>query len=97
MKYFVYFLANWNNDVLYIGRTEDLAKRIEQHKLKQADSFTAKYNVDKLVYYEIYEDKEVAAQREWTLKKWKRQWKDDLVEKENPEWKDLYQDFLKLL
>lgn len=88
--YYVYILASQRNGTLYIGMTSDLVKRIWEHKNKQVKGFTEKYGVDMLVYYEETNDVLVALQREKTLKKWKRVWKLALIEKENPEWEDLY-------
>jgi adenosylmethionine-8-amino-7-oxononanoate aminotransferase len=86
---YVYFLTNWNNKVLYIGVTNDLERRLSEHKSKLAKGFTEKYNIYKLVYIEHYFDIEAAFQREKQLKKWARHKKDALVAKDNPEWKDL--------
>ncbi len=91
--YFVYFMANWNNEVLYIGVTNNLERRVHEHKCKLIDGFTKKYNVTKLVYYEIYEDVLSAIAREKQLKKWRRSKKNDLVNKKNSEWKDLSNDW----
>ncbi|MHB1141904.1 MAG: GIY-YIG nuclease family protein [Sulfuricaulis sp.] len=90
----VYILASRKNGTLYIGVTSELAKRIWQHKNKQVDGFTKKYNVDKLVYYEIHENAESAIQREKQIKKWNRRWKLRIIEKENPAWRDLYEDII---
>ena len=87
--YYVYILTNWNNKVMYIGVTNDLYKRIYQHKNKLVDGFTKKYNVTKLVYYESTEDVTSAIAREKQLKGWTRKKKDKLVVMINPEWKDL--------
>ncbi|MCK9352511.1 MAG: GIY-YIG nuclease family protein [Candidatus Paceibacterota bacterium] len=89
---FVYILANERNGTLYIGVTSDLVKRIHEHKTNAIDGFTKKYNVHILVYYEMAEDIRGAIEREKQLKKWNRQWKLNLIEKENPTWKDLYND-----
>ncbi len=89
-QYFVYILASKPNGTLYIGVTSDLVKRVYEHKKKLADGFTKKYNVDMLVYYEATEDIRSAITREKQLKKWKRQWKIELIEKKNPKWEDLY-------
>lgn len=89
-NYFIYILASKKNGVLYTGVTSDLKKRVWQHKNKVIGSFTSKYFISKLVYYEQTENVLSAIEREKVLKKWKRQWKIDLFEKENPEWKDLY-------
>jgi len=92
-RYYIYILANKRNGTLYIGVTNNLFNRIFQHKLKQnKNSFTAKYNINKLVYYEIYQYIEDAIKREKQLKKWKRQWKIGLIEKENFTWRDLFLD-----
>ncbi len=89
-QYCVYILASKKNGTLYIGVTSDLLKRVWQHKNKTAEGFTKKYGVDRLVYYEQTEDVRSALDREKQLKNWKRQWKIELIEKENPEWNDLY-------
>ena len=89
-SYFVYILANYTNKVLYIGMTNDLKRRIYEHKNKIFEGgFTEKYNVNKLVYFEEVSDVKAAIQREKNLKKWKREWKEELIEKVNPEYKDL--------
>ncbi|TYB31573.1 MAG: GIY-YIG nuclease family protein [Candidatus Mcinerneyibacterium aminivorans] len=93
-KGFVYFLTNRNNKVLYIGVTSNLKKRIYEHKNKLIEGFTNKYNCEKLVYYEKYNDINEAIEREKQLKNWHRDWKNNLVEKENSEWKDLSEEFL---
>ena len=89
-QYAVYILANENNKVLYIGSTSDLEGRVEQHRQKSIRGFTAKYNVSKLVYFEITNDAYVAVCRERQLKRWRRDKKDYLVETINPDWEDLY-------
>jgi putative endonuclease len=91
-NYYVYILASKRNGTLYIGVTSNLAKRIYEHKHKSIGGFTKKYNVDRLVYYETTEDVESAILREKRLKKWKRQWKVELIEQKNPNWKDLCYD-----
>ena len=88
-KYFVYILANKTNTTLYIGVTNDLKRRVYEHKNKLHEGFSAKYNVNKLVYFEEYYDINSAIQREKNLKKWNRTWKNELIEKSNPEYKDL--------
>jgi len=93
--YYVYILANKKNGTLYIGVTNDLIKRTYQHKNKLADGFTRKYDVDKLVYYEQGQNIEAAILREKRIKKWYRQWKINLIQKDNPEWRDLYDDLIK--
>ena len=91
---YVYIMAKEFNGTLYIGVTSDLIKRVCQHKNHLIKGFTEKYNVDKLVYYEIWQDELGAIQREKTLKHWNRKWKKDLITRNNPLWDDLY---LKLL
>ena len=93
-NYYVYILASKRNGTLYIGITSNLIKRVWEHKEKIADGFTKKYDVDKLVYVEHFQDPENAIKREKRLKKYKRQWKINLIEKDNPQWKDLYDIFL---
>ena len=88
-NYYVYILTTKNNRVMYIGVTNDLKRRINEHKSKLIDGFTKKYNVDKLVYYERTNDVMTAIKREKQLKGWNRVKKDALVSKMNPEWKDL--------
>ena len=90
--YFVYILASKKNGVLYIGVTNDLIKRVYEHKQGFVSSFTKKYKVYRLVYYEMGQDSYAAITREKQLKKWNRAWKIELIEKMNPEWKDLYLD-----
>ncbi|MFH1232382.1 MAG: GIY-YIG nuclease family protein [Patescibacteria group bacterium] len=93
--YYVYILANKRNGTLYIGVTNDLLNRSFQHKLKQdSKSFTAKYNIDKLVYFEEYQYIQDAILKEKQLKKWSRQWEMELIEKDNPVWRDLFFDML---
>ncbi len=89
-NHYIYILASKKNGTLYIGVTKELKRRIWEHKNKQVEGFTKKYNVRNLVYYEVYDDYWIAANREKNMKDWKRAWKVDLIQKENPEWKDLY-------
>ncbi len=89
--HFVYILASKRNGTLYTGVTTDLKKRIWQHKSKEIEGFSKRYGVDRLMYFETYDDYWQAAQREKNMKKWKREWKIKLIEKENPEWRDLYE------
>ncbi len=91
-RFYVYILASKRNGTLYIGVTSDLTKRIWEHKNKLVKGFTEKYNVDKLVYYEQFLEAEYAIKREKRLKKYSGQWKINLIERVNPEWKDLYED-----
>ncbi len=88
-NYFVYILTNKTNKILYIGVTNDLLKRVNEHKNKPVKGFTKKYNVDKLVYYEQTNSVESAIKREKQLKNWHRQWKINLINNFNPTWKDL--------
>ncbi len=83
-------LSNGKNGTLYIGVTNNLLKRVKEHKEKILLGFTSKYNVTDLVYYEQTENVHSAISKEKVLKKWERQWKINLIEKENPEWIDLY-------
>ncbi len=76
--------------MLYIGVTSNILRRIYEHKAKLIDGFTKKYNLTQLVYFEVTEDVQSAIQREKRLKKWNRSWKIELIEKSNPDWKDLY-------
>jgi putative endonuclease len=92
-SYYVYFLSNWNNKVLYIGVTNDLQRRIYEHRQKLIPGFTEKYNVNKLVYYEETSDVIAAISREKQLKKWRRDKKNSLVIGVNPEWRDLSLDW----
>jgi putative endonuclease len=87
---YIYILTNKKNGILYIGVTADLSKRIWEHKNKITKGFTSKYNLDKLVYCEHYEDVTMAIKREKILKSWKRDWKIKLIEGANPNWDDLY-------
>ena len=92
-EFFVYFMTNHNNKVLYVGVSSNLEARIWQHKNKMIEGFTEKYNVTKLVYFEPFSDGRNAIQREKQIKNWKRSKKDFLVNKMNPEWKDLSLDW----
>jgi len=88
-NYYVYLLTNWNNKVMYVGITNNLERRIYEHKNKLINGFTKKYNINKLVYYEETSDVNSALSREKEIKKWRREKKDTLVLNSNPEWKDL--------
>ena len=87
---YIYLMTNRNNTVIYTGVTSDLAKRVYEHKEKLCGGFTAKYNVNKLVYYEIYDDIEEAISREKQIKGGSRKKKIDLITAENPDFLDLY-------
>lgn len=88
----MYILANGRNGTLYIGVTADLLRRVYQHKTDSVEGFTRKYGVHDLVYYESTEDAESAIRREKQLKNWTRAWKISLIERSNPDWKDLYEE-----
>jgi putative endonuclease len=89
MPYYVYFLTNKNDNVMYVGMTNDLARRVYEHKNGLVEGFTKKYRVHKLVYYEVTESVLAALEREKEIKKWRREKKNQLVEKMNPTWEDL--------
>ena len=86
----VYILASKRNGTLYIGVTSDLVKRIWEHKNNMVEGFTKRYNVHRLVWYELHKSMETAITREKRLKNWKRKWKLELIESSNPKWQDLY-------
>ena len=88
-EYYVYIMTNTMNSVLYTGVTSDLEKRVYEHKLKLIQGFTKKYNVDKLVYFEVFDDINEAIGREKQIKSGSRQRKIDLIVNMNPSWKDL--------
>lgn len=90
----MYILASQRNGTLYIGVTSNLIKRVWEHKNDLAEGFTKKYGVHTLVWYEVHEDMVSAIDREKALKEWKREWKLELIEAMNPEWRDLYEDLL---
>ena len=90
MAYHVYMLASGRHGTLYVGVTNDLARRIHEHKEKLIKGFTSQYGVTCLVWYETYERIDEAIAREKALKKWHRNWKIRLIEEMNPEWEDLY-------
>jgi putative endonuclease len=89
--YYVYILASRRNGTLYIGVTNNLLRRVSEHRDGIAEGFTKKYGVKHLVYFEAFGDINAAIHRETRLKKWRRQWKIDLIQKENPLWDDLYE------
>ncbi len=90
MKYCVYIITNKPKGTLYIGSTSDIEGRIWEHKNKQfKHSFSSNYNLDKLVYYEEFDNPSEMVARERNLKDWRRQWKLDLIEEDNPKWNDL--------
>lgn len=91
--YYIYILASKKNGTLYIGVTNNLERRMYEHKNEVIKGFTKKYDVKNLVYYEETDDVSIAITREKQLKKWNREWKLKLIEKENPGWKDLSRDW----
>jgi putative endonuclease len=88
-QFYVYVLTNKSNNVLYVGVTSNLIKRLQEHKNKLIDGFTKKYNINKLVYFESTPSSRSAITREKQLKNWHREWKVNLVSKNNPKWLDL--------
>ena len=89
-QYFVYILASKKNGTLYIGVTNNLLKRVYEHKNNLVEGFTQKYDVHNLVYYEIFRNIQDAITRDKNIKKWKRKWKTEWIEKFDPKWEDLY-------
>ena len=90
----IYIMANKKNGTIYIGVTSDLPNRVWQHKNNIIDGFTKKYSIHKLVYFEPYESMKSAIEREKQMKKWKRKWKLEMIEKQNPLWEDLYENII---
>lgn len=88
--YYVYLTAGKKHGTLYLGVTNDLVRRIYEHKSKTVPGFTSRYGVTRLVWFEIYDDPTTAIAREKDIKKWRRDWKIRLIEEDNPEWLDLY-------
>jgi len=95
MAYYVYLLASRKHGTLYVGVTSDLVRRIYQHKTKAVPGFSARYGIDRLVWFEIYDDPLTAIAREKELKKWRRDWKIRLIEESNPDWNDLYPEIVR--
>ena len=93
-SYYVYILASGRNGTLYIGVTNDLVRRVHEHKTGKAEGFTKKYAVDKLVWFGETPDAGAAIQREKTMKRWHRAWKIKTIEELNPQWRDLYGDLI---
>ncbi len=89
---FVYLLASRRNGTLYVGVTGDLVRRVHQHRTGALGGFTARYGVTRLVWYEAHDDIAAAIRREKCLKRWRRSWKLALVERTNPDWRDLWDD-----
>ena len=90
----IYILASKRNGTLYIGVTSNLVKRVWEHKNDKATGFTRRYQVHRLVWYELHQSMESAIEQEKRLKEWKRKWKLELIEGMNPDWEDLYQRIL---
>jgi putative endonuclease len=89
MSYYVYIIASRRDGAIYIGVSNDIVRRIYEHRIKAVPSFASKYNITRLVWFETYDDPISAITREKELKKWKRSWKVRLIEKDIPEWNDL--------
>jgi len=92
MPFYVYLLASRRNGTLYLGVTNDLVRRVYQHKTKAVPGFTSRYGVSQLVWFEVYDEAITAITREKELKKWRRAWKIQLIEAKNAAWRDLYDD-----
>ena len=92
MSFYVYILASRRNGTLYTGMTDDLVRRVWQHRTAAVPGFTSEYGVKMLVWYEQHETRESAFARERQIKKWNRSWKSQLIEKMNPGWRDLWDD-----
>ena len=88
-QYFVYIISNWTGERIYTGVTSNLERRIFEHKNKIIEGFTKKYNIDRLVYFELYDDPASAILREKEIKGWRREKKNRIIEGKNPEWTDL--------
>jgi putative endonuclease len=91
MAFYVYIVANQRNGTIYIGMTDDLPRRMYEHKIKAYPGFTARYGCDRLVWYETHDSRETAFQRERRMKEWRQSWKLALIEEDNPTWADLYE------
>ena len=93
--YYVYLTASRKHGTLYLGVTNDLIRRVYEHKTKAASGFSSQYNVVRLVWYEVYDDPTTAIEREKQIKKWRRAWKVALIETINPDWRDMSEEWLK--
>ena len=93
-QYYTYILASKKSGTLYTGMTNDLIRRIYQHKSKEREGFVTRYNVTKLVYFEVHSTAIAAITREKQIKEWKRDWRIELIEKANPDWRDLYDEIV---
>jgi putative endonuclease len=92
VSFWVYILASRRNGTLYVGMTNDLVRRVFDHREKICGGFTAVYEVTRLVYFERHATAEEAIAREKRVKRWRRQWKLELIERDNPQWRDLWED-----
>jgi putative endonuclease len=92
---YAYLLASRKDGTLYLGVTKDLIRRVYQHKSKSLSGFTSRYDVRRLVWFEVYDDPTTAIAREKDIKKWRRAWKIRLIEESNPDWRDLYDEITK--
>jgi putative endonuclease len=90
LPFYVYLLASRRHGTLYLGITNDLIRRVYEHKSRNIPGFTARHEIDRLVWFEVYNDPNGAITREKKLKKWRRDWKIRLIEEHNPDWRDLY-------
>jgi putative endonuclease len=91
MPFFTYLVSSDRNGTLYCGHTDNFGKRIWEHKEKIHQGFTAQYGIDRLVWYEVHDEREAAFKRERQIKKWNRGWKVRMIEERNPKWLDLYE------
>ena len=92
MAFYVYIMTNRPQGTLYIGHTDDLARRVHEHRTKAIPGFTARHGLTRLVYYEAHQTRDAARQRERRMKTWLRRWKIEAVDRMNPHWRDLYDD-----
>src|SRR3954462_10963204 len=91
-EYYVYFLASRPGGAIYVGITNDLVRRVHEHRSGSVKGHTARYGIDRLVYFEAYDDVRNALQREKNIKHWSRAWKTKLILQDNPSWRDLFED-----
>ena len=93
--FYVYLLASRKQGTLYLGVTKDLVRRTHQHREKLLPGFSSRYDIRRLIWFETYDDPTSAITREKEIKKWRRAWKIDLIERDNPEWRDLYPEIIR--
>lgn len=91
MAYYVYFMTNRPKGTIYVGVTNNLVRRVHEHRTNLVAGFTSRYNLHRLVYFELHATAATAIQREKTVKRWVRQWKINVIEENNPEWEDLFE------